>query len=39
MVFTDQTQSQLLHVTMAIKKSVVGQHELVRVMDTGMDGF
>ena len=37
MVFTYQASSQLLHATMAIKKSKVGQQELVRVMENGMD--
>ena len=35
MVFTYQASSQLLHATMAIKKSKVGQQELVRVMENG----
>ena len=39
MVFTNQTKSQLLHVTVAIKKSKVGKQELVRVVEIGMDRF
>ena len=40
MVFTDQTQCQLPHVTQAIIKPLIGgqeEKELVTVMEIGMD--
>ena len=36
MVFTNQTPSQLLHVTVAMKKLLVGLEEHVKVMEIGM---